>query len=79
MTAPADARVTKATATTNIASGIADLLDILENRMDPLLPKFEAISMDFVNAYNSARIVIATGGGGPNPTPPPAPPTTPAK
>ncbi len=72
LSAPADARVSRSTATTNITTGIADLLHILANRMDPLLPKFESISMDFVNAYKSARIIIATGGGGPAaPVPPP--------
>jgi hypothetical protein len=77
LASPADARVSKSTATANIAAAIADLLHILENRMDTLMPKFEAISPDFMKDYTSARNVIATGGGGaatPPPTPPPVPP-----
>ncbi len=76
VTAPADARVSKKTAGENIDAGFADFDDILENRMDKLMPKFQAISPDFVRDYNNARIIVDNAGGGRGT--PPTPPTPPA-
>lgn len=70
---PQNARASKKTATENVEAGCADIDDILENRMDKLMPKSEAISPDFVRDYRNARIVVDnTGGGGTPPTPSPA-------
>ena len=73
---PADARVSKKRATDNIEAGFVDFDDIIENRMDKLMPKFAAISADFVKDYWNARNIVDSGGGhgGDNPpTPTPAP------
>lgn len=75
VTAPADARVSKKTAGENIDAGFVDFDDILENRMDKLMPKFQAISPDFVRDYNNARIIVDNAGGDGAPPTPPTPPT----
>ena len=77
LTTPADARVSKKRATDNIEAAFVDFDDILENRLDKLMPKFQAISADFVKDYWNARNIVDSGGGhggGNNPPTPPAPP-----
>ena len=81
LSSPANARVSKKTATDNIDAGFNDFDVILENRMDGLLPKFQAISADFVKDYWNARNIVDTAASHASPAPPtpPAPATTPAK
>ena len=80
VSAPTDAKVSKKTAGENIDHAFVDFDAILNNRMDTLMPKFQALSPDFVKDYTSARNIIDSGGGGGStpPTPPPAPPAPPA-
>jgi len=72
---PQNARVSKKTATDNIEAEFVEFDNILNNRMDTLIPKFAAASPDFVKDYTNARTIVDSGGGGatPPPTPPPAP------
>jgi hypothetical protein len=60
----------------NIDLEFVEFDNILNNRMDTLIPKFAALSAAFVSAYKNARIIVDSGGGGPSPTPP-TPPTPP--
>lgn len=80
---PADARVAKKRATDNIDAAFVDFDDILESRMDRLIPKFQSISPDFVKDYWNARNIVDLGGGratGGNNPPTPAPtPVSPGK
>ena len=76
---PGQARVSKKTATDNIDAGFTDLDTILEKRMDGLLPKFQALSADFVKDYWNARNIVDHAASHASPTPPPTPPAAPAK
>lgn len=71
---PQDARVSKKTATENLDREFEEFDNILNNRMDPLILKFQAASPDFVKDYNNARTIVDSGGGGGTT---PTPPTTP--
>lgn len=80
LSTPANARVSKKTATDNIDAAFTDLDNILANRMDALLPKFQAVSADFVKDYWNARNIVDTAASHASPAPAPAPPAaTPAK
>ena len=73
---PTDARVSKKTATANIEAGFIEFDDILENRMDKLMPKFQAISADFVKDYWNARNIVDIAASHASPTPAPPTPAT---
>lgn len=78
VTSPGTARGTKKSATEKIDLEFEEFDNILNNRMDTLIPKFAAISPDFVRDYNNARTIVDNPGGNSGPTPPtPAPPTPP--
>jgi len=72
---PQDARVSRKTATENLDREFDEFDNILDNRMDPLILKFQANKPDFVRDYNNARIIVDSGGGAkPAPPTPPTPP-----
>lgn len=79
---PTDARVSKKTATANIDAAFDALMEIIEKRMDKLMPKFKTLRADFVTDYWNARNIVDVGGGhhpnGDTPTPAAAP-AAPAK
>jgi hypothetical protein len=79
LTTPANARISKKTATDNIAAAFDELDVILEKRMDAFMPKFQAISADFVKDYWNARNIVDTPASHVSPTPPTPTPTPPAK
>ena len=57
-------------------------MEIIEKRMDKLMPKFKTLRADFVTDYWNARNIVDVGGGhhpnGDTPTPAAAP-AAPAK
>jgi len=73
---PADVLFNDTASTENIDLEFVEFDNILNNRMDTLIPKFAAHSPAFVSDYKNARIIVDSGGGGPSPTPP-TPPTPP--
>jgi len=79
LSTPANARVSKKTATDNLDAGFTDLDSILASRMDALLPKFQALSADFVKDYWNARNIVDTAASHTSPAPAPTPTAVPAK
>jgi hypothetical protein len=74
---PQDARVSKRTATDNLDREFDEPENILDNRMDPFIPKFQAASPGFVEDCTNVPIIVDGGGSSGTPPTPPTPPAPP--